>query len=118
MSSLSAETQALRTMEDEMHMVRLELTEFTGTIVELDEHDSHVSSVPGVAILDAKAIYDALTGRNQAHSLLEKSTAIELLAYMEATKKNGTMTRWVHGEAKIADGLTKAGAEKILIEFM
>ena len=33
-------------------------------------------------------------------------------------KRDGTSTRWVHGEANIADSLTKAGAEKVILEFM
>ena len=60
-SSLSAETQGLRIMEDEMHMVRLGWAEFQGQFVELDNHNTHVASVPGMAILDAKAIFDAVS---------------------------------------------------------
>ena len=116
-SSLSAETQALRTMEDEMHIVRLMWAEFEGQIVVLADHDAHVKTVPGIAIIDAKAIYDALAGKTQALGLVEKRTGIELQAYKDDTERNGTITRWVHGEANLADGFTKIGAEGRLITF-
>ena len=117
-SSLSAETQALRGMEDEMHMVRLAWAEMTGVIVNLSEHDEAVKQIRGVAIIDAKAIFDALTGKNQTHDMSEKRTAIELLAYLHDTNRNGTITKWVHGESNIADGMTKSGAEKIILDFL
>ena len=37
---------------------------------------------------------------------------------MEATSRNQTQTKWVHGEANIADALTKAGAERVILDFM
>ena len=117
-SSLSAETQAMRTMEDEMHIVRLMWAEFEGQLVQLADHDEHVKTVPGIAVIDAKAIYDALAGKTQTLGLVEKRTGIELQAYKDDTARNGTRTRWVHGEANLADGFTKLGAESRLITFM
>ena len=55
-SSLSVETKALRTMEDELHMVRLCLAEMQGQIIDLHVADEHVASIPGIAVIDAKAI--------------------------------------------------------------
>ena len=105
-------------MEDEMHMVRLAWAELSGYEIDLHHHDDYVRKVPGTAVIDAKAIYDALSGRNQTHNMAERRTALELLAYMKDTLRNGTQTRWVHGDANIADSMTKEGAEKVILEFM
>ena len=50
--------------------------------------------------------------------MIEKRTAIELLAYLQDTSRDGIKTRWVHGEANLADSLTKAGAEKVVLAFL
>ena len=50
--------------------------------------------------------------------MAEKRTALELLAYLKNTEANGTETRWVHGGANLADGLTKLGAHPMLREFL
>jgi len=117
-SSLSAETQALRTMEDELYMTRMAWAEFQGQRVNIHEPDEHVKTVAGLAIIDAKAIFDGLSGKDQVQNMIEKRTAIELLAYLHDTARDGTRTQWVHGEANLADSLTKDGAERIILEFM
>ena len=101
-----------------MHMVRLAWAEMCGVVVHLTEHDQAVKTVKGVSIIDAKAIYDALTGKNQTHNMTEKRTAIELLAYLHDTSINETMTKWVHGESNLADSMTKQGAEKIILGYL
>ena len=117
-SSLSVETQALRTMEDELYMVRLCWAELTGYEVDVHEADMYAQVVPATSIIDAKAIYDAITSRTSVHGMIEKRTAIELMAYIQDTSRNGTKTRWVHGGANLADGLTKAPTDKRLEEFI
>ena len=101
-----------------MHYVRLQWAEFEGQLVNLHNADAHVRTVPAIAVIDAKSIYDTLTRRIAAQSLVEKRTAIELLAYMQDVKRNGTETRGVHGEANIADCLTKQGSYQQMLEFM
>ena len=71
-----------------------------------------------IAVIDATAIFDALTGRNPVQNMVEKRTAIELFAYVHDTMRDGTVTRWVHGESNLADSLTKTGAAKLILEFM
>ena len=80
--------------------------------------DNDVQEVPGTVIIDAKAIYDALTSQNSPLQLAEKRSALELLAYLKNTEANGTETRWVHGGANLADGLTKLGAHQMLREIL
>jgi hypothetical protein len=85
---------------------------------DLGNSDKDISEVPGIVIIDAKAIYDTLNSQNQPLQLAEKRTALELLAYLRNTERNGTETRWVHGEANLGDGMTKLGAAQMLWEFM
>ena len=73
---------------------------------------------PGVVVIDAKSIYDTIAAKNHPANLCEKRTALELLAYLENTTLNGAETRRVHGEANLADNLTKVGAEEIMRRFL
>jgi hypothetical protein len=115
---MSAELQALAISEDELHLCRLAWAEFTGSDIDLNVTEELVKTVPGTVIIDAKSIYDALTSQNQPLQMVEKRTALELLAYLKNTEANGTETRWVHGGANLADGLTKLGAHPMLKEFL
>ena len=117
-SSMSSELQALAITEDELHLCRLAWAEFNGKSINLNQIDETVKTVPGSVIIDAKSIYDALTSQNQPLQLAEKRTALELLAYLHNTAANGTETRWVHGGANLADGLTKLGVHPMLREFL
>ena len=69
-------------------------------------------------MIDAKSIYDTLNSQTQPLQLAEKRTALELLAYLQNTHRNGTITRWVHGGANLADAMTKLGATARLWEFL
>ena len=45
--------------------------------------------------IDAKSIYGCIVNRNTPVSVLEKRSALELLAYLQNTRNNGCETRWV-----------------------
>ena len=117
-SSMAAEMQALANAEDELHLCRLAWLEFNGKRVDLNHVDEVLHEISGTVVIDAKSIYDVLTSQNQPIQLSEKRTALEMLAYLKNTEANGTETRWVHGEANIADGLTKLGNHPMLQEFL
>lgn len=76
----------------------------TGNIAEQNDCDDIVREIPGVVCIDAKTIYDCLINRTNPHGLLEKRKALELMADLKNTRRNGTATRWIHGEANPADG--------------
>ena len=117
-SSMAAEIQALANSEDELRLTRLAWAELNGVMPDLNDVDTVISKVPGTVIIDAKSIYDTLTSTNQPLQLQEKRTALELLAYLENTQANNTETRWVHGGANLADGLTKVAVHPMLKEFL
>jgi len=115
---MAAEVQALANAEDELHLTRLAWAEFKGIRPDMSNVDSVIATVPGTVVIDAKSIYDTLTSTNQPLQLQEKRTALELLAYLKNTEANQTETRWVHGGANLADGLTKIGPHPMLREFL
>ena len=117
-SSLSAEVQALAVAEDELHLTRAAWFEMSGGFFDLNNPDHCIKQVTGVAVIDAKSIYDTLNSQTQPLQLAEKRTALELLAYLQNTQRNGTITRWVHGGANLADALTKLGTTVMLWEFL
>ena len=117
-SSLAAEVQALAITEDELHLTRLTWAEFNGARIDLNNVNEHIAKIPGTAVIDAKSIYDTLINANQPLQLQEKRTALELVAYLHNTEANNTETRWVHGGANVADGLTKIGHHPMLREFL
>ena len=117
-SSMAAEMQALANAEDELHLCRLACLEFNGRVVDLNFVDECLHEISGTVIIDAKSIYHSLTSQNQPTQLSEKRTALELLAYLRNTEANETQTRWVHGGANIADGLTKLGNHPMLQDFL
>ena len=117
-SSLAAEVQALAITEDELHLTRLTWAEFNGARIDLNNVNEHIAKIPGTAVIDAKSIYDTLISANQPLQLQEKRTALELVAYLHNTEANNTETRWVHGGANVADGLTKIGHHPMLREFL
>jgi hypothetical protein len=117
-SSLAAELQAMAIAEDELHLVRATWSEVYLGFHDIDDHDGMARATPGTVVIDAKSLYDALTRQTQPLQLSEKRTALELLAYVRNTEKNGCSTRWVHGGANLADSLTKPTATTLVVEFL
>ena len=117
-SSLSAEVQALARTEDEAYMTRLLWAEFQGKVQHLEDVLDGVRSVSLNIVVDAKSIYDCLVKRQGMHNLAEKRTALELMAYAQSAEESGFQARWCHGEANLADSMTKAGAMKQMLMYM
>ena len=101
-----------------MYFVRLQWAEFSGQLIDFRNAEAHVRSIPGLAVIDAKSIYDVINSNNQVQGLTEKRTAVELMGYLEDTERVNTRTRWVHGKANPADSFTKLGSEEHIIKFM
>ena len=70
--------------------------------------------------IDAKSIYDAMFGASGPLELAEKRTAIEMVGVQQSPKAEDVKMHWVHGEANLADALTKdaPGAEAVLQDWM
>ena len=76
-SSLSAEVQALAVAEDELHLTRAAWFEMSGGFFDLNNPDHCIKQVTGVAVIDAKSIYDTLNSQTQPLQLAEKRTSAE-----------------------------------------
>ena len=109
-SSLSAEVQNLTRTEDEVFMVRMLWAELTNKATGLGDMLDGIRAVPATIVIDAKSIYDCLVKRTGMHTLKEKRTALELMAYAQCILEVGIDTRWCHSEANLADSLTKTTA--------
>ncbi|CAE7847453.1 RE1 [Symbiodinium microadriaticum] len=107
-SPASAETRAAVDGEDELYAVRLQVAEFEGKIINLRDIDSTVQEISSSLISDSKCLYDrlpqtALTLRGE-----EKRSDIESLCLKEAITTTQLNLRWVHGDAQLANSLTKS----------
>ena len=89
---------------------RLQLAEFLGFPVSLDNVDETVQRVEGVLVIDAKAIYDSMYGASGPLAIEEERTAIEMIGIQEGMRRQNAILRWCHGEANLSDGLTKETA--------
>ena len=116
-SSLIAEVQALADAEQELLFTRLQLAEFLGYPLNRDNVMETVKRVPGVLVVDAKSIYDNMYGATGPLGMEEKRTAIEMLGIQEGITTQEAIVNWCHGEANLADGLTKETAKTQLDNF-
>ena len=116
-SSLSAEVQALADAEQELLFTRLQLAEFLGYPLCRDNVSETVKQVLGVLVVDAKSIYDNMYGAAGPLGMEEKRTAIEMLGIQEGIIEQDAIVKWCHGEANLADGLTKETAKTQLDNF-
>ena len=70
-------------------------------------------------VADAKALFDAATNRESSGlRLKEPRSALELDSLKESLQEQGTLLRWVHSEANLADALTKPQAKHVLQLFL
>ena len=77
-----------------------------------DNVSETVKQVRGVLVIDAKSIYDNMYGAAGPLGMEEKRTAIEMLGIQEGITEQDANMKWCHGEANLADGLTKDTAKK------
>ena len=108
-SSGAAEAQALGNGEDENAFVRASWLEITTGEDILGNIDEQIKKVPGVMITDSKNCFDSQRSESSCLGQSEKRVGLELLAYKLQTEACGTETRWVHGDAQLANSLTKPG---------
>ena len=116
-SSLAAEAQGLATALDELVMVKSMVSLMLDP--RQDPRAPETAQWPGssVAVIDAKALYDALK-KPGFTSAQDKRTAIEILCVQDELKRLGTTLRWVSSERMLADGLTKVGSRQELADTM
>ena len=107
-SSLGCETQAANDAEGELAYMRLAYLETEKGSVNLQNISKELHKVTGVMVSDCKALYDSLmTSESSCLGQEDKRNGIETLALKENIVDGGTLFRWVHTHAMLADALTK-----------
>ena len=117
-SSLAAEAQALAEAEQELMFLRLQWWEMLGNPVNLADPENSAKNVPGILVIDAKALYDAAQTDTSSYNVKEKYTALEVLAMVNHFQKQQTVLRWCNSDQQLADGLTKSAAQDKLRKFL
>ena len=107
-SSSAAEVQAAADAEEECAYVRLLVAETIGGPFPLKQWTETCALVPGVLILDARGVYDALSrSESTCLGLRDRRSGFEALALKRNMQATGCLLRWAHSDAQLADCLTK-----------
>ena len=107
-NSLCAEIQQACNTDDELYTARLLRAEINGMSATRGHETEAVKQIPGILVIDAKGVCDALhNSSSTALGLTEKRSGIELLGLRESVEEFSTDVRWTHSDGMIADGMTK-----------
>ena len=69
-------------------------------------------------MMDSRGVFDAMTRNlSSLHGLRSSRAGYELTIAVQQAVRLGTELRWVNDLAMLADGMTKAGAKKDLLNF-
>ena len=110
----AAETQAAVNGEDSLFYLRYQWSEMMYGGIDVKDARSAVQRVPACLISDSRNVFDKLSTEVLTIKGAEKRSNIELIAIKAAQQETQLEIRWVHSEAQLANGLTKAGAAKEL----
>lgn len=113
----AAEAIAASNGEDCLFYARFQLGEMLGYPVDTRNVHYTVRRIEGCVVTDSRNVFDKLECEVLTIRGAEKKTDIELLGLKESQNRNGTRIRWVHSEAQLSNGLTKAREQKQLDLF-
>ena len=120
-SSLSAEIQAFSIAEEELMYVRLQWSEMMGYSIPYRNPGELLRKTTGVMVTDSKSLFDVVC--KGAHNtsglgLKEKYSVLDMLSVLQRLQMGGTITRWVHSEAQLADAMTKHCVNSALVRVL
>ena len=113
----TAETQAAVNGEDALYFARYQWSELCHGKVNIRDPDEVVNRVPGCLITDSRNVFDRLRNEVIVVKGAERKSTIEMLGLKESQLRTGLRVRWVHSEAQLSNGLTKAGHSRELEMF-
>ena len=91
-----------------LHWHRLMLLECLGDHVTDFEWEKHLATLPFMAVVDSKSLYDCVSKCNNPASHVEdKRTAIDVAILRNDFQKSNGQLRWVDTRAMMTDPLTK-----------
>lgn len=120
-SSLSAEIQAFSVTEEELMFVRLEWAELCGHKIPTNDSISLIAATKGVVVTDAKSLYDIIqkgSNMTSGFGLKEKYAILDMMSLLQRLEQAGTVTRWVHSNAQLADAMTKHLTSSALLRVL
>lgn len=103
----AAEALAAINGEDCLYYARFQMSEMMGFPVDVRNCNETVNKVPGTLVTDSRNVFDKMETEVLSIRGAEKRTDIELIALKDSQLRNKVNIRWVHGEAQLANGLTK-----------
>ena len=106
-SPAAAETMAAMDGEDDLLFLRSLWGELQGIEMDPRHPDECAKHTAGHLITDAKNLFDKLFTPVLTVKGCEKRSSIEALGLRENMERTGTTISWVHGDAMIANSLTK-----------
>lgn len=107
-NTLSAECQSLIAGVGQVHWHRYLLLEVTGADMTEKDWEHRLATVPYVAVVDSKSLYDCMNRLVCTYAQVEdKRTAIDVAILKDDLQKTGGHLRWIEGDNMIADSLTK-----------
>ena len=93
--------------EDELFGIKLQWLEILGNPIDWREPEAIMSKLPGAVVVDAKGLYDKLQTTVYTFRGKEKRTDVEAMTLKEGTQASNNWMIWVHGDAQLANSLTK-----------
>ena len=108
-SAAAAEARSMTDSEDNLSAIRYMLAEALGLARPGEDSDTVVSKIQGCMVTDSKNCYDNLLKNCAFLGMKEKMVGIDLKTYQQRCVMRQTPTRWVHGDAMLANSLTKIG---------
>ena len=107
-SSGAAEARSAVDAEDELFAARFQWSEMLGNVPDLREPDPHVRAVKAAIVIDSKGVYDKCQQLVITPKGKERRVDIELLSFKQGIESSEAKIWWVHGDAQLANSLTKA----------
>ena len=107
-SSLGAEIQQACNTDDELFAARPLWSDIHGCQLTKHNVTDAAKSTPGIIVLDAKVVYDAMQNSIWTSlCLTEKRSVIELLGLSDSMEEHDTDLRWCHSDIQLVDGMTR-----------
>ena len=110
----AAEVQAAVNGEDTLYYARFQWAEILYGQVDVRDNDLTTSKVIGCLITDSRNVFDKVNVEVVTVKGAERKSNLELLAVKDSQLRTQLKVRWVHSEAQLANGLTKAGCNREL----
>ena len=117
-SPACAEALACIDAEDELLCLRVLWAEMLGSSLSNSHPDDVARKIPSLLITDAKNLFDKVLRPIPTVKGAEKRNSVECIAFREHLDHTDTPLRWVHGDAMIANSLTKCHEKGQMMRYI